>query len=85
MHLHAANGVRAVHDAHHQGDVAQPLLHSYASPHHHESPAPEEGEPEDVLAMADGVPTLATPCAPDLVVVAEGPWRCRRRSLCIDR
>jgi hypothetical protein len=72
MHLHAANGVRAVHDARHQGDVDQPLRHSHASPHHPEIPAPEEGEPEDVLAVTDVVPTVATPHAPDLVMGVEG-------------
>jgi hypothetical protein len=72
VHLHAANGVRAVHDAHHQGDVNQPLLHSHASPHHHDDSAPEEGEPEDVLAVSDVVPTVATPHAPDLVMGVEG-------------
>lgn len=72
VHLHAANGVRAVHDAHHQGDADQRLLHSHASPHDHDAPAPDEGEPEDVLVMADVVTTGATPPAPGPVMVAEG-------------
>ena len=71
MHLHAANGVRAVHDAHHQGNVDQPLLHSHAAPHDGD-PAPQDGVPEDVLAIADVVTTGATPHAPDQVMVARG-------------
>jgi hypothetical protein len=73
MHLHTANGARAGQDAHHQGDVDEPLLHGHASPHHHESPAPEQGEPEDVLALVDGILIAGAPCTPDLVMMNEGP------------
>jgi hypothetical protein len=73
MHLHVANGVRASHDAHHHGDADEPLLHTHASPHHHEDPAPEQGEPEDVLGMVGGILTVAAPYTPDPVAEAVQP------------
>jgi hypothetical protein len=73
LHLHAANGVRTTHDALHQDAAGEPLLHSHATPHEHDDSGPEDGEPEDVLAVTDGVLPATTLHAGDLTMLPERP------------